>query len=133
MPLSVHKSGPFWSRKYTLLEDWSYEIVWRGACYLRTLPKGWVFDGATFGWLINLRKEASMEPAARHDDGYENRGKIKADRLFGGPETDLDIPKEQWDARYLKDIGDDGVNAKSWQVALIKAAFATVGKLMWRT
>jgi len=127
MPLSVHKSGPFWNRKYTLLKPYAYQIDG----YTRTLPKGWTFDGATFGWLIGLRKEASMEPAAEHDDMYEHRGLLEV-RKNGKPAT-LKITKKGADDRYLRAIGDEGVNVKSWQKALIRAAFNTVGHIVWIT
>jgi hypothetical protein len=132
-PLKVDKSGPFWKRVYTLEEPWEMSLDYEGKTYLCTLPKGWKFDGATFGWLIGLRKEASMEPAAKHDYLYENRSRvfcqIKGTKSFSW----ITVTKEYADKCYLRETGDHGVNIKSWQRWLIKIAFATVGEIYWRT
>lgn len=131
MTFKVKKSGnwPFYT--YELISPFQYLIRKDGYHYMRKLPKGWTFDGATFGWLIGLRKEASMEPAAIHDDMYECRGKMIVLSNYG--EITVELNKEDADKRYLKSIGDDGVNVKSWQLFLVKLAFNTVGHIFWRT
>lgn len=123
-PAKKVRGWPFY--KYVLTEDWTYGIRGRQ----RTLPKGWTFDGATFGWLIDLRKEASKAPAAIHDDLYENRGRI---RVWDDKDefSYIRVTKEKADSLFLDMIGDDGVNAKSWQRWLIKVAFKTVGHVFW--
>ena len=131
MTLEVKRSGHWPFYKYELLDDFEYTFIWLGQEYKRTIPKGWIFDGATFGWLIGLRKEASMEPAAIHDDMYNNKGMMKTDdgRI-------VIVCKSYADDLYMAAIDDTeegGVNTKSWQRALVRAAFATFGNVFWIT
>ena len=134
--LSVKKAGNWPFYEYTLIEDFSYAVTIDSGTYIRTLHKGWKFDGATFGWLIGLRQEASMDPAAIHDDMYENKGMLFVNVKGTAKYTTIHINKKFADKLYLKNIDDTeegGVNTKSWQRALVRAAFLTIGQLFWRT
>lgn len=122
-----------WPYKYELLDEYEYKIECFGKTYIRTVMPGWVFDGATFGWLIALRPEATVA-AIPHDDGYECKGTLLVREEGTNNYCYLKLHKKVIDQRFhddMDDLDEGGWNSKSWQRALCSLAFITVGSVLW--
>lgn len=122
--------------KYRLEEEYKYKFLHNGHISAFTVPKGFEYDGASFGSFLFWRKDMHDSPHTLvHDWGYGVKGNVEAHYLHNGEhETGFkfSLTKKEVDDLFLQGARRDE-NIQNWRTYIASGVFKTIAWLYWIT
>jgi hypothetical protein len=102
-------------------------LGWTDPVQQFTIPAGFVFNGANFGWLVFWRKSVDTTAALVHDYLYMRQGVAHMD---GQPACPLRFTRKECD-KLFRQITERVDNVQSWRAFLAYMALRAFGWWWW--
>lgn len=115
---------------YELVKPCDVSLTMDGEEVTLTIPKGFRFNGANFGWLLFWRKNPDVTAALVHDYFYPRQG-VAVLTTSSGPKQRV-FTRKECDKLFCQ-ILDRHDHIQSWRSWLAYMALRALGWIWWKT